>query len=392
MSGLGLCSVPRSLSKPSEAQWGGRPRLPSTNIHTMIGSITTKILAQMLAGDLVGNPDLVLTDLGTIDDAAPGALTFIRSAEYATKWTKSKASAALVTRGLDIPGHDPDTRALIFVDNADAALVMLLGELSKMATPPPPPAGIHPSAVVDDSATIDPTASIGPLCVIGTDATIGPGCVLHASVTLGHSVTLSARCTLHPGVVVYHGCTLGDDCLIHANATIGADGFGFIPHPEGKGLIKVPHLGTVVIGNHVELGAGTCVDRGKFGPTTIGDGAKIDNLVQVAHNVTIGPHAILCGQVGIGGSSTIGAGAMLGGQVGVEDNMHIGAGAMVAGRSGVMKDIEPGQSVFGMPARPGFDALRTMAATDRLLRTVKSLKQRITALEASTENDANDQA
>lgn len=358
----------------------------------MIGSITTKILAQMLTGDLVGNPDLILTDLGTIDDAGPGALSFIRSAEYAAKWAASNASAALVTRGLDIPGHDPETRALIFVDNADAALVMLLGELSKMAAPPPPPAGVHPSAVVDDAATIDPTASIGPLCVIGPDATIGPKCVLLSGVTLGRGAMLGARCTLHPGVVIYHGCIIGDDCLIHANATIGADGFGFIPHPEGKGLIKVPHLGNVVLGNHVELGAGTCVDRGKFGPTSIGDGTKIDNLVQVAHNVKIGPHAILCGQVGIGGSSTIGAGAMLGGQVAVEDNLHIGAGAMVAGRSGVMKDIEPGQSVFGMPARPGFDALRTMAATDRLLRTVKSLKQRIASLEADNENDANDQA
>ncbi len=336
----------------------------------------------MLDGKIVGRTDLVLTDLGGIDEACAGALTFIRSAEYAARWAKSLASAALVTRGIEIPGHDPDTRALIYVENADEALVMLLEQLSKMAAPPLPPAGLHPSSVVDDAATVDPTASIGPLCFIGPDVTVGPGCVLHSGITLGRSVTLGARCTLHPGVVIYHGCTLGDGCLLHAHATIGADGFGFIPRPDGKGLLKVPHLGAVVIGNDVEIGAGACIDRGKFGPTTIGDGVKIDNLVQVGHNVKVGAHTILCGQVGIGGSCTIGAGAMLGGQAGVEDNMNIGAGAMIAGKAGVMKDVEPGQSVFGMPARPGFDALRSLAATERLLRTVKSLKQRVATLEA----------
>ncbi|VAX38785.1 UDP-3-O-[3-hydroxymyristoyl] glucosamine N-acyltransferase, partial [hydrothermal vent metagenome] len=324
----------------------------------MIGSITTQVLAQMLGGQLVGKPDLVLSDLGGIDEAGPGALTFIRSADYAHKWAQSNASAALVTRGIDIPGHDPDTRALLFVDNADQALVTLLAELSTMAAPPPPPAGIHPTAVVDDSATIDPTASIGPLCVIGPKTKIGPDCVLLSGVTLSHGVTIGARCTLHPGVVIYHGCTIGDDCLLHAGVTIGADGFGFIPHPAGTGLVKVPHLSTVVLGNHVEIGAGSCIDRGKFTPTTIGDGVKMDNLVQIGHNTRVGPHAVLCGLVGIGGSCTIGAGAMLGGQAGTRDNVHIGKGAKVAGKAGVMKDIPPGQVVFGMPARPGFDALR----------------------------------
>jgi UDP-3-O-[3-hydroxymyristoyl] glucosamine N-acyltransferase len=347
----------------------------------MVGSINTQTLAQMLDGEVVGRPDLVLTDLAGVDEANPGALTFIRSAEYAEKWATSRASAALVSRGIEVPGHDPESRALIVVDDADQALVTLLAELSRMASPPPPPPGVHATAVVDDSAEIDPTASVGPLCVVGANAKVGPGCVLLSGVTLGLGVSIGARSTLHPGVVIYHGCVVGDDCLLHANACIGADGFGFIPHPGGTGLVKVPHLSNVVLGNNVEIGAGSCVDRGKFSPTTIGDGAKLDNQVQVGHGTQVGPHAVLCGQVGIGGSCTIGPGAMMGGQAGTRDNVNVGAGAMVGGKAGVMKDIAPGQMVFGTPARPGFDSLRTVAATERLLRAVKSLKARVTALE-----------
>lgn len=349
----------------------------------MVGSITTQALAQMLGGEVVGRRDLVLDDLAAIDEAAPGAITFIRSARYAERWAASQASAALVSRGIEVPGHNPETRALIYVESADVALVTLLGELSRMAAPPPPPVGVHPSAVVDDSATIDPSASIGPLCVVGPEARIGPGCVLHSGVTIGRGAVIGTRTTLHPGVVVYHSCVVGDNCLLHANASIGADGFGFIPHPAGTGLVKIPHLGNVVIGDNVEIGAGSCVDRGKFGPTTIGDGAKLDNLVQIGHQSRIGPHALLCGQVGIGGSSSVGAGAVLGGQAGVRDNVSVGDGAMVGGQSGVMKNIPPGQTVYGMPARPGYDTLRTIAATERLLRAVKSLKKRVAALEAA---------
>lgn len=347
----------------------------------MVGSITTQALADMLGGQLVGRGDLPLGDLAGLADAAPGALSFIRSAQYAELWAKSQASAALVTRGIEVPGHDPETRALIVVDNADEALVALLERLAQLAAPPPPPPGVHHTAVVDDNAHIDPTASVGPLCVIGPGAKVGAGTVLTSSVTLGHDAVIGARCMVHPGTVIYHGCTVGDDCLLHANVNIGADGFGFIPHPSGQGLVKVPHLGTVVIGSRVEIGAGACIDRGKFGPTNIGDGAKLDNLVQVGHQVQVGAHAALCGQVGVGGSCKIGPGAMLGGQVGVRDNLNIGPGAMVGAQSGVMKDILPGQTVFGTPARPGVDTFRAIAATERLRRAVKALKQRVDTLE-----------
>lgn len=351
----------------------------------MIDSITTGALAAMLGGEVVGRPDLPLGDLAGIDEAGPGALTFIRSPEFAAHWAQSEAAAAIVTRGIEVPGHDPESRALIYVENADRSLVILLEELVRIAAPPPPPAGVHPSAVIDPTATIDSTASVGPLCVIGADARIGPNTLLYSSVTLGRNAVVGARCRIHPGVVIYHHCILGDDCLLHANVSIGADGFGFIPHPSGTGLVKVPHLSHVVIGNHVEVGAGACIDRGKFGPTTIGEGVKIDNLVQIGHQVRVGPHAVLCGQVGLGGSSTIGAGAMLGGQAGVRDNRTVGAGALIGAQSGVMKDVPPGRMVFGTPARQGFDSLRTIATTDRLLIAVRSLKKRVAALETGDE-------
>lgn len=348
----------------------------------MTGTLTTQALAEMLGGEVVGRQDLAVGDLAGIDDATPGSLTFIRSAPFAGKWAASEASAALVTRGIDVPGHDASERALIYVDDADRALVTLLGKLAALAAPPPPPRGVHESAVVDPSAEVDPTASIGPLCVVGAGASIGAETVLHSSVTVGREASIGSGCRLHPGVVIYHRCVIGDSCLLHANVSIGADGFGFIPHPGGQGVIKVPHLGNVVVGNGVEVGAGSCIDRGKFGATTIGDGVKIDNLVQIGHNVQVGPHAVLCGQTGIGGSCTIGAGAMLGGQAGVGDNRKIGAMARIGAQSGITKDIPEGLAVFGTPARPIFDSLRNTAASERLLKAVRKLKDRVGRLEA----------
>ena len=348
----------------------------------MFESITTQSLAEMLGAEMLGPADIKLTDLAGIDEAGPGSVTFIRSSAYAKRWAKSEASAAIATRSLDIPGHDPTARTLLLVDDADQSLVALLNQLAKIAAPPAPPRGIHPSAIIDPTATIDPTAAIGPLCIVGENAAIGADAVLYARVTIGRHTTIGPRTVMHPNVVVYHHCVIGSDCLFHAQVSIGADGFGFIPHPSGTGLIKVPHLGNVVIGDHVEVGAGACIDRGKFASTTIGHGTKIDNLVQIGHNVKVGAHAVLCGQVGLGGSTVVGNGAMLGGQVGVQDNKRIGDGALIGGKSGVMQHIPPGESWFGTPARPANIAFRSYRTNDRVAKTVRDLKERVEALEA----------
>ncbi len=352
----------------------------------MTGKLTTQALAQMLGGEVVGRGDLALGDLAPIDDAKPGCLTFIRSPEYARRWADSHASAALVTRGIEVPGHDARQRALIYVDNADRALVALLEQLGTMAAPPAPPLGVHPTAVVDPSASIDPGASVGPLCVIGPDARVEAGAVLHPRVTLGRGARIGRGSVLHPGVVLYHGCVVGERCILHANVSIGADGFGYIPHPSGKGHVKIPHLGNVVIGDDVEIGAGTCIDRAKFGSTTVGDGAKMDNLVQVGHGVSIGRHAILCGQVGIAGSCSVGEGAVLGGQVGVGDNLRIGVGARIGGQGGLTKDLPPGETWWGTPARPITECLRSQAAMLSLAQNMRELRRRLKALEQDLAN------
>jgi len=189
---------------------------------------------------------------------------------------------------------------------------------------------------------------------------------------------------LHSGVTIYHNCTIGNNCTLHAHVVIGADGFGYIPHPAGIGHVKVPHLGSVVIGNDVEIGPNTCIDRGKFGPTTIGQGTKIDNLVQIAHNCTIGENVILCAQTGISGSCSVGDNSMLGGQVGVRDNIAIGARTRIGGKSGVMEDVGDDQAWFGTPAQPGKNAFRIQFLLKKLTSILRDIKARLDALEKQT--------
>jgi UDP-3-O-[3-hydroxymyristoyl] glucosamine N-acyltransferase len=318
--------------------------------------LTSGALAARLAAAIQGPADLVITAIETMERASPTHLTFIRSSKYAGGWASSKARVALVTEGVELPGHDPQQRALIRVTNADQALNLALTLLA----PPTAarPAGIHPSTVIDPAATIAPTAHVGPLCVVEAGAVVEDHAVLVARVFVGMNARIGAGTTLHPGVSVYERCKVGRQCILHAGVVIGADGFGYIPDPKGRGLMKVPHIGDVVVGDAVEIGANSCVDRAKFGSTTIGTGTKIDNLVQVGHNCAIGRSVVMCGQVGVGGSTTIGDGAMLGGQVGVADHISVGAMARIGAGSGVLDSVPASASYLGYPAIPSRDQLR----------------------------------
>lgn len=318
--------------------------------------MTTGALAQHLGAQLVGPPNLPIERLETLERSAPGCLSFIRDSGYAAAWPASKASAALVTRSVEVPGHDPSARALIFVPNADLALNTVLDLLAPPPTPRRP--GIHPTAVVDPAATIAPSASVGPGCVIEAGAAVGDGSVLIAQVYLGRDARIGRGCTLHAGVRVLDRCTVGDGCLFHAGVVIGADGFGFRPDPSGRGLAKIPHIGNVEIHPGVEIGANSCVDRAKFGSTVVGAGSKLDNLVQVGHGVQIGRCCLVCAQVGIAGSVVIGDGVMLGGQVGIADNLTVGKGAKLAAKAGIMDNVPPGEAWFGYPAYNGKQAFR----------------------------------
>lgn len=327
-------------------------------------AFTAGQIAALLGAELIGPPETPVRAVSSVDPGAPGAITFIRSERFARKWPDSACSVALVTRGVDVPGHDPSARALIIVDDADLAVIAILGHL----TPPPhaPHPGVHPTAVVDPSATIAPTAAVGPLCTVAPGAVIADGATLIARVSIGAGARIGNDSTLHPGVVIEDRCVIGARCILHANAVVGADGFGYHPAPDGSGHIKVPHAGIVMIDDDVEIGAGSCVDRAKFGATRIHRGVKIDNLVQIGHGVTIGEHSLLCAQVGIAGSVTIGKRVTLAGQVGVADNFTIGDGAVVAAKSGVISDVPAGESWLGYPARKHSITLQIWGAQTRL--------------------------
>lgn len=327
---------------------------------------TAGAVAALLSAELVGPADLPLTGFDAIEKAGPGALTFIRSPDFASMWTMSKASAAVVTRGVNVPGHDPTRRALLIVPNADLAVVRLLGAIAPAS--PKAEAGIDPSASVHAGAEVAEDASIGPHCTVEEGAKIGSGAVLVAGVYVGRGSSVGAGSVLMPGVSVLERCHVGRRCVLNPGVVIGADGFGYVPAPGGKGLVKVPHIGGVRIEDDVEIGANSCVDRGKIGDTTIGAGTKIDNLVQIAHNCRVGRACIICGMCAIAGSVEVGDGAVFAGGVRVVDNVKIGAGAKIGAGSGVMDDIPEGEEWLGSPARRATETLADWAAIRRLRR------------------------
>jgi len=327
----------------------------------------------MLGAELIGPAELAVTGLATIDQAEPGHLTFIRSATYADRWPGSRATATFVSRGIDLPAHPAAGRAVLVVPDAEAAIQDLIPAFS----PPAPqyPAGVHPTAVVDGSARVAADAWIGPYSVVGPGTVVEEGAVLVAQVYLGAAARVGAGTVLHPGVRLLDRSEIGARCLLWPNVVVGADGFGFRPSADGQWLEKVPHIGRVVVEDDVEIGANTSIDRGKFGATRIGAGSKIDNHCQIAHNCVIGRSVIVCGMTGIAGSVSIHDGAVIAGHVGIADHVVIGAGAVVAAKAGVIADVPAGATVFGTPAGPHREQMRSFAALRRLPDALRRLEQ-----------------
>ncbi|MFK7884842.1 MAG: UDP-3-O-(3-hydroxymyristoyl)glucosamine N-acyltransferase [Phycisphaerales bacterium] len=331
----------------------------ATTIETTL-TISAGELADLIGGTLEGPRDLPLKGVAPIETGSPGDLTFIRAQSFAKLWSSCNCSAALVTESVTIPDHDPSTRALIRVPDAEIAFAQVLGRLDPGISTPP--VGTHPSASIDPSARIDPQASIGPNCTIGPHVELGAGSILIANVYLGADSRVGSNSLLHPGVVVGDRCTLGDRCIVHPNAVIGADGFGFIPPTADRPAIRVPQIGHVIIGDDCEIGAGTTIDRAKLGVTSLGDRIKIDNLVHIGHNCTIGDDSILCGRTTLGGSVTVGKRVMFGGAVTISDQVTIEDNARVAGGSIAMDTIPAGETYAGTPAMPARTALANYAA------------------------------
>lgn len=326
-------------------------------------------IAEQVSGKLVGKKDTVITGLGEIEQAMFGQLTFIGSRKYAKLWEHSQASAALVNQNLDLA---PGERSLVQVASADLAMAQVL-EL--FASPPPAiSASVHATAVVDPTAVLGRNVSIGPGCYLGPNVKIGDDSLLYANVTVMDESTIGCRTTVWPGAVVRERCHVGDDCIIYQNASIGADGFGYRPSLDKKTLVKIPHIGEVVIGNDVEVGANSCIDRGKFSSTKIGDGTKIDNLVQIGHNCSIGQSCLIVAAAAIGGSATLGDFVTIAGEVAVSDHVTIGSHATIGGGSIVIGNVEPHQFVSGYPAAPHKTTLKQWASIKKLPDMLKKIK------------------
>lgn len=333
---------------------------------------TIEEINQAVNGTLDGNPTILISGVEQISEATKNQLTFIGENKYIKLWDQSNASAAIVNDNLDIePGKD---RALVRVADADLAMALVL----QMYEPEPPKCepGIHSTAVVDSTAEIGSGASIGAGCYIGPGVVIGANTKLYPNVTVLDDTSIGSETIIWSGTVIRERCRIGNHCIIHPNVTIGADGFGYRPSPDGRGLVKIPQIGTVEIGDGVEIGAGSCVDRGKFSATSIGDGTKIDNLVQIAHNCKLGRSCVIAGHSALAGSVTLGDGVMMGGGARVKDHVTIGAGARLGGNTGVISDVAPGKTLLGVPADDLRQTLRLWAAQKQLPDLIKQMKKK----------------
>jgi UDP-3-O-[3-hydroxymyristoyl] glucosamine N-acyltransferase len=295
----------------------------------------------------------------------------VRSAQYLGRVEASRAGALIAPPGVVVGGR-PVLRS------EDPSLDF--GRAVRWFQPEvPPPTGTHATAAIEPGAQIDPAACIGANCSIAAGARIGPRSVLYAGVTLYDGVTIGADCRVHAGCVLREDTVIGDRVVLHPNAVLGGDGFAYLGDGSG-GLEKVPQVGRVVVGDDVEIGAGTTIDRGTLGDTRIGRGSKIDNLVQIGHNCTLGEQVIVVAQVGLSGSTTVGDGALILGQAGAAGHLTIGAGAVVGPQSGLHKDVPAGTRVLGSPQREEGKYHRAMAALGRLpglLRRLRAVERRL---------------
>ncbi len=339
-------------------------------------SITLRELATHVGGTVTGDAaaaDRLIEDATTLECAVADHITLVDHADKLHQLGKSLAGAAIVPRGagpLDRPSIEVDD-----VHAAFAAVIMLL-------RPPRPRvrSGVSPQAAVDPTARLAADVEIHPFATIGADVEIGPGSTIHAGARLATGCRVGAGTEIFPNAVLYENTRVGDRCLIHANAVIGAYGFGYKVVDSTYRLSA--QLGHVEIADDCEIGAGTTIDRGTYGPTVIGTGTKLDNLVMIAHNVRLGRHNMICSQVGVAGSTTTGDWVVMAGQVGVRDHVHIGDRAILGARSGVSNDIEPGKTVLGEPAIDLRDRKLQLATMSKLPEMRKELKQLHARLEA----------
>jgi UDP-3-O-[3-hydroxymyristoyl] glucosamine N-acyltransferase len=350
-------------------------------------------VASRLGGDVLGDAERELTDVGALQEAGGSQLSYAASDKQVRTLGQTRAGAVLLARSLVAQAPKDLTTTLIAVDDPQTAFVQIMLEFRPQA--PRPQIGISPRAVISPTALIGPDCNIHPGAVIGDDVVLGAGCDIHSGAVIAAGCRIGDHVTIHPSAVLYHHVQVGNRVIIHATAVIGADGFGY-RFADGR-FTHLPHTGTVHLEDDVEIGAGTTVDRAMIGATVIGAGTKIDNQVMIAHNCRIGKHNAFASQVGFAGSASTGDYVRCGGQVGVADHAHIGTGSSVGAMAGVSGVIPDGERYHGIPARPEREAMKAHMAIGKLpemriqLReldaTVKKLQAELEALRGSASAD-----
>jgi UDP-3-O-[3-hydroxymyristoyl] glucosamine N-acyltransferase len=334
-------------------------------------SFTVRQLAELVQGQIVGDAERVVGHARTLAEAQDGDISFLEHDKYLPQLHASKASVIVVPPNVPVEG-----KTLIQAKDPLAAFIAIVRKLQNK--PELKPTGIDPRAAIHPTAKVGADPTVGPYAVIGENTVVGARCRIHPGAVVGANCTLGDDVVIHPNAVLYEGVVLGDRVIVHANTVLGADGFGY-RFQQGR-HVKVAQLGTVEIGNDVEVGACTTIDRGAFQPTRIGEGTKIDNLVQIAHNCNIGKHNLLISQMGIAGSSSTGDYVVIAGQVGITDHVHIGEKAVIGAKAGVTKDIPVGQRTLGAPATPERDQKRILMSLEKLpemRKDIRKIKQQL---------------
>ncbi|MDR2120666.1 MAG: UDP-3-O-(3-hydroxymyristoyl)glucosamine N-acyltransferase [Tannerella sp.] len=338
-------------------------------------------LATILNGKIEGNPKEKVNRFSKIEEGKKGSLAFLANPKYEHYLYQTDASIVLVNN--DFIPSAAVRATLIRVANAYAALATLMNMVEQAQQERK--TGIHPSACIAASAKIGSGSFVGAMACIGEHSVVGERCVIHPFACIGEHVTIGDDTIVYPHVTIYDRGIIGQRCIIHAGAVVGADGFGFAP--EGQTYRKIPQTGNVILEDDVEIGANTAIDRAVMGSTIIRRGVKLDNLIQIAHNVEIGEDTVMAAQAGIAGSVKIGKHCMFAGQVGIAGHLHVGDGAVIAAQAGVMRNLPPGETVMGTPSLRSKDFFRSTAVFNRLpevYKTLHRLQQEVEALKSKT--------
>ncbi len=330
--------------------------------------ITVNQLAKLVDGVVEGDGNAVITGMSPLSSAKSGDITFALSEKDFREALGTSASCVLTTMAApSLP------KTLLRIKDPKTAITILYNAMTEMA--PPPKGGIHPTAIISEKASLGKNVSIGPNAVIDDGAVVGDGSAIGTNSVIGKGVKIGSGTKIHPNVTIYDGVKIGNKVIIHSGSVIGADGFGFIPK-DGKNY-KVPQMGIVVIEDEVEIGANSCIDRATFGETFIAKGTKIDNLVQIAHNVNIGKNTLIAAQTGIAGSATVGENTMMGGQVGIADHAKIGSNVKLAAKSGISGRVLDNAILFGYPARDAQETKKLNALLSLFVRHSSQIKKLI---------------